>query len=153
MNRTLLLISLTMLSLIMNGEVPLVADDNIAQKTTKNIQGRWGSIWSNMDSCKMDKKQYFQFAGDQVHITFKEDVEPFKAQFKLIPSAESGNGGVNFRYPSIPDISKGLYVLKGDTLMLFIPDAGEPRPREISAYLKLDENIRFLVLVREKPTK
>lgn len=150
MIRKLLFISLAILYLINNEASNGGAEENTSEKTIKNIQGNWSSIWANADSCKIDKEVYFQFVGDKVHLTYKKDVKPIESKFKIIPSAEPGKGSINIIDPSTHEFSKGLYILKGDTLMLYIPSIGEPRPKEISAYLKKDENILFWVLVREK---
>ncbi|MCA9006266.1 MAG: hypothetical protein KDA70_13430 [Planctomycetaceae bacterium] len=127
-----------------------LANELNLQEQKKSIQGKWSSIWGSGSSDKIDETVCFQFEGDKVYITFKKDVDPIERDFKIISFDKSGKGSIDFSNPSSQELNKGLYILKQDTLILFFPTAGEPRPKEISAYLRKDENILFYIFVRDK---
>jgi len=150
MNKILLIMILTVLYHINYRGGGVVANDIISQETTNNIQGNWSSIWINARSDKIDEKVHFQFIGDKVRVIYKKGINPIESKFKILSSDESGKGSIDITSSSTQKIVKGLYILKRDTLVLFIPSAGEPRPKEISSNLKMDENILFLILVRDK---
>ena len=134
-------------------------DERVSKDESKNVvkllQGNWASIWSNTHSDKIDKKNYFSFKGNKVQIVYKEGIDPEKGRIIIIPSKTPETGGIDIIYTPTKRrakslTSKGIYILKENTLVLFIANAGEPRPKKISASLKTDENMWFLILVKEK---
>ena len=150
MHKVFLIPMAAFILLLLQGEHALLSHEFQPQDVKKLIQGRWCSIWGNAKSDKIDEKVCFQFAGDRLQIACKRGIQPTEGEFKIISSDKAGKGSIDFLVPANPEPAKGLYVLKDDTLILFFASAGEPRPREISAYLQKDQNILFYVLVREK---
>ncbi len=121
----------------------------------KQLQGNWVSIWSNAESDKIDKKVYFTFKKNTIEVVHKEGIGPEKERFKIRPSNTPEMGGIDIISPPTnketkSSTAKGLYILKENTLVLFMANAGEPRPKKISSSLKPDEDIWFLILVKEK---
>lgn len=160
MHRKYLLITMTMFPLLINGNSTLVADDKNSQEITKNIQGKWSSLWTNASSCKIGDKLVFEFKGNKVQVSDertdasdKENDTSNGAQFQLIPSAEPGEGSINMIDSSTQTVGKGIYKLKRDTLILYLAGSGKPRPESIDIHSEENKESWLLVLVREKSKK
>ena len=133
--------------------VLLIAADtknDVGPEDRSVLQGRWISMWSNVGgkSCKIDEGNILMFEGDHLTWTFKEDVDPEELRFKVDPKT----GSVDLLSSDETDDkpSKGLYRIKGDTLILCIAQAGQPRPAEINTVNERDETLMLYVLVRDK---